>query len=56
MINSPWLWLGVPGIFYAVQAIRYYYGMHRIGMCMAFIGYTFANLGLIIDEYEQKVS
>jgi len=23
-------------------------------MCMAFIGYTFANIGLIIDEYEQR--
>ncbi len=55
MWNSPWVWLGIPGICYAVQAIRYYYNLHRIGMCMAFLGYTFANIGLIIDEYETKV-
>jgi hypothetical protein len=51
--NNPWIWIGIPTICYAVQSIRYYFGLHRFGMCLTFAGYCIANVGLIIDEYEQ---
>jgi len=52
-MNNPWIWIGIPTICYAVQSIRYYFGLHRFGMCLTFAGYCIANVGLIIDEYEQ---
>ena len=42
-------------MMYAVQSMRYYFGMKRIGMCIAFLGYVIGNIGFIIDEYEQRV-
>lgn len=54
MWNNPWVWIGIPTICYAVQSMRYYFGLKRLGMCLAFAGYCLANIGLIIDEYETK--
>lgn len=52
---NPWVMLGIPAMLYAVQSMRYYFGMRRIGMCIAFAGYVLGNIGFIIDEYEQRV-
>jgi hypothetical protein len=54
-MNNPWVWIGIPTIFYAVQSMRYYFALHRIGMMLTFMGYVIGNIGLIIDEYEQKL-
>jgi hypothetical protein len=54
MFSSPWIWIGIPTLCYAVQAIKNYWGLNRLGMCLAFTGYCIANIGLIIDEYETK--
>lgn len=54
-MNSPWLWVGIPTLLYAVQSMRMYWALKRVGMCMVFAGYVIANIGLIIDEYEQRL-
>lgn len=38
---------------YTWQSYNYYTGLSRIGLCIAFVGYTIGNIGLIIDAYEQ---
>ena len=48
---SPWLLLAplIAGtVLYALQAAGYVI-MDRPGMCLAFIGYAIANVGLIYD-------
>jgi len=53
-VNSTWILIGIPTICYALQAINYFWGLRRIGMCLTFFGYCVANVGLIIDSYEMR--
>lgn len=53
-MNHSWILIGIPTLCYALQAINYYWGLKRIGMCLTFFGYCVANVGLIIDSYEMR--
>lgn len=46
--------LGLGALLYIWQSLNYL-GVRRIGMMLAFIGYTIGNIGLIIDFYESKL-
>ena len=48
---SPQLFLSVVGLMYIVTCFSYF-RIRRIGMAIAFIGYTVGQIGLIIDAYE----
>lgn len=39
---------------YVMQSVGYFFIVHRIGMTIAFIGYTIGNIGLLIDYFEMK--
>jgi hypothetical protein len=40
-------------LLYVFQSMGYF-GRHRIGMTIAFCGYTIGNIGLLIDAYENQ--
>ena len=40
-------------LLYTWQSYNYFFGLKRVGLCIAFVGYTIGNIGLIIDAYEQ---
>jgi hypothetical protein len=42
--------LGVPGFFYLAQAAFYGIQQGRIGMTVAFVAYSVANIGFILDS------
>lgn len=41
-------------LLYVWMSFNYFAGQKRIGMTICFIGYSLANIGLIIDYYEPK--
>lgn len=41
-------------LLYVWQSANYYFGLGRIGLTIAFVGYTIGNLGLLIDVYEMN--
>lgn len=43
--------VSVPMVCYAVAAGTYFFGLGRYGMALCFLGYTIANVGLIMDLY-----
>jgi hypothetical protein len=40
-------------LLYLWQSGNYFFRLHRVGLTIAFIGYTLGNIGLMIDIYEQ---
>lgn len=42
------------GLLYILQSLGYFWFVNRIGMTIAFIGYSIGNIGLIIDYFEMK--
>lgn len=48
---SPQLFLSMVGLMYIATCLSYF-KIRRIGMMVAFIGYTIGQIGLIIDAYE----
>ena len=42
------------GLLYVLQSLGYFFVVGRIGMTIAFIGYTIGNVGLLIDYFEMK--
>lgn len=49
-------WVVLPltatSVIYACLAAGYFFVQHRPGMCLAFIGYVIANVGLIWDAVQ----
>lgn len=43
------------GLLYLWQSANYFFRLQRIGLTIAFIGYTIGNVGLMIDVYEQGI-
>lgn len=48
---NPQLFLSIVGLMYILTCLSYF-RVKRIGMMIAFIGYTIGQVGLIIDAYE----
>ena len=48
---NPQLFLGIVGLMYILTCLSYF-RVKRIGMMIAFIGYTIGQIVLIIDAYE----
>lgn len=48
---SPHFFLGAVGLMYILTTFSYF-KVRRIGMMIAFIGYTIGQVGLIIDSFE----
>lgn len=48
---SPHIFLGMVGLMYILTTLSYF-KVRRIGMMIAFIGYTIGQIGLIIDSFE----
>jgi hypothetical protein len=46
--------LVLAGLLYVLQSMGYFFVVRRIGMTVAFIGYTIGNIGLLIDYYEMR--
>jgi hypothetical protein len=46
--------LVLAGLLYVWQSANYFFKMQRIGLTIAFIGYTIGNIGFVIDAYEQS--
>jgi hypothetical protein len=40
-------------MLYLWQSGNYFFKLHRVGLTIAFIGYSLGNIGLMIDIYEQ---
>ena len=49
----PFVLLAVPAMTYLGQAAFYWLRQHRVGMAIAFVGYTIGNIGFMIDLVEQ---
>jgi hypothetical protein len=52
-------WIGtlplvLAGLLYVMQSFGYFFIVKRIGMTIAFVGYTIGNIGLLIDYYEMR--
>lgn len=43
--------ISVPLVCYAIAAGSYFFGLGRYGMGLTFLGYSIANVGLIMDLY-----
>jgi hypothetical protein len=43
--------LGLGALLYVFQTFGYFH-VRRIGMMIAFVGYTIGNIGLLIDYFE----
>lgn len=41
------------GLLYVWQSANYYFKLKRIGLAIAFVGYTIGNIGFMIDAWEQ---
>lgn len=58
-MNETMLWIVGPlvvvSILYATLAVGYFAIQNRLGLCLAFVGYVVANVGLIIDALEKRV-
>jgi hypothetical protein len=50
---SPHVFLSLVGLMYIFTTFSYFKG-HRIGMAIAFVGYTIGQVGLIIDSIEMS--
>lgn len=48
---SPHVFLSLVGLMYIFTTFSYF-KVRRIGMMIAFIGYTIGQIGLIIDSFE----
>jgi len=48
---SPHIFLSLVGLMYIFTMFSYF-KIRRIGMAIAFIGYTIGQIGLIIDSFE----
>ena len=48
-LYGAYICLGIPSLFYMGQAVFYASSQGRIGMMIAFVSYTVANIGLILD-------
>lgn len=48
---SPHIFLGMVGLMYILTTLSYL-RVRRIGMMIAFVGYTIGQIGLIIDSFE----
>lgn len=48
---SPHIFLGLVGLMYIFTTFSYF-KVRRIGMMIAFVGYTIGQIGLIIDSLE----
>jgi hypothetical protein len=48
---SPQVFLSIVGLMYIFTSLSYF-KVRRIGMMIAFIGYTIGQIGLIIDALE----
>lgn len=48
---SPHIFLSLVGLMYIFTTLSYF-KVRRIGMMIAFIGYTIGQIGLIIDSFE----
>lgn len=48
---DPQKFLGITGLIYLLTCASYF-KIKRLGMAIAFIGYTIGQIGLIIDAYE----
>lgn len=50
-----WVFIGIPMLCYAAQAIWVYLPQGRIGMALAMFGYVLANIGIIIDTLKGQL-
>jgi hypothetical protein len=48
---SPHIFLSMVGLMYIFTMFSYF-KVKRIGMAIAFVGYTIGQIGLIIDSFE----
>jgi hypothetical protein len=48
---SPHIFLSLVGLMYIMTTLSYF-KVRRVGMMIAFIGYTIGQVGLIIDSFE----
>lgn len=46
--------LAIGMLLYVWQSANYYFGLKRVGLTLAFLGYSIGNLGLLIDAYEMN--
>lgn len=45
--------LVIGAVLYLIQSANYFFGLNRIGLAIAFVGYVIGNLGLVYDIFEQ---
>jgi len=56
-MSETMLWIVCPlvivSVLYATLAGGYLFVQHRYGLCLMFLGYVIANIGLIMDAFEK---